>query len=414
MAKSFYSQEETREKLGMTEDQIKDLVRNGQLREFRDAGKVNYKVGEVDKLAAEFADDSDDDADGSSPDSSGLGASGLGGSLSGSLSQFDMLSTGELTLEDTGTGDSTGGAPAKSESGKSESAKSESAKSESASRSKTDMSGISGLGDGDLAKELSLSADESLGGGSFADSMKTGDLVLEPVGSEDDSGINLSKEGTADAVSLDDTVADKNDEDEKEGTVVSSIGVSVFDDDDVEVEADPLAQTVVAGGSDALGIDSTGSGSGLLDLTRESDDTSLGAELLDEIYPADEDESSGEMGDETRAGLADAAPESDSGGTDFAEVESAAATAAPAPAMVARTRVEYAPDAMATGFSWMLGASVLVMCLAGVTCAAAVRGVWPSALQILADNMLILGGACLGVTVIALGIGFMLGRRAEK
>jgi len=404
MAKSFYSQEETREKLGMTENQIKDLVRNGQLREFRDAGKVNYKVGEVDKLAAEFADDSDDDADGSSSGGSGLGGSGLGGSLSGSLSQFDMLSTGELTLEDTGTGDSTGGAPDKPET----------AKPGSASRSKTDMSGVSGLEDSDLAKELSLSADESLGGGSFADSMKTGDLVLEPVGSEDDSGINLSKEGTADAISLDDTVADKNDEDEKEGTVVSSIGVSVFDDDDVEVEADPLAQTVVAGGSDALGIDSTGSGSGLLDLTRESDDTSLGAELLDEIYPADEDESSGEMGDETRAGLADAAPESDSGGTDFAEAETAAAASAPAAVAVTRTRVEYAPDAMATGFSWMLGASVLVMCLAGVTCAAAVRGVWPSALQILADNMLIVGGACLGVTVIALGIGFMLGRRAEK
>ena len=34
-----------------------------------------------------------------------------------------------------------------------------------------------------------------------------------------------------------------------------------------------------------LALDSVGSGSGLLDLTRESDDTSLGAELLDEIYP---------------------------------------------------------------------------------------------------------------------------------
>lgn len=393
MAKSFYSQEETRAKLGMTEDQIKDLVRNGQLREFRDAGKVNYKVGEVDKLAAEFADDGDDDAGGSSLGASALGASGLGGSLSGSLSQFDMLSTGELTLEDTSSGDSPSGA---------------SKKSGAPSKSKSDMSGISGLGE-----ELSLSADESLGGGSFADSMNTGDLVLEPVGSEDDSGINLSKDGTSDAISLDDTVADKSDDDEKEGTVVSSIGVSVFDDDDVEIEADPLAQTVVAGGSDALGIDSTGSGSGLLDLTRESDDTSLGAELLDEIYPADEDESSGEMGDETRAGLADAAPEGDSGGTDFAEVESAAASA-PATVMAARTRIEYAPDAMATGFSWMLGASVLVMCLAGVACAAAVRGVWPSALQTLADNMLIVGGACLGVTVIALGIGFMLGRRAER
>jgi hypothetical protein len=34
-----------------------------------------------------------------------------------------------------------------------------------------------------------------------------------------------------------------------------------------------------------VNLEGTGSGSGLLDLTRESDDTSLGAELLDEITP---------------------------------------------------------------------------------------------------------------------------------
>ena len=37
--------------------------------------------------------------------------------------------------------------------------------------------------------------------------------------------------------------------------------------------------------SDHVDLDSGRSGSGLLDLSREADDTSLGAELLDEIYP---------------------------------------------------------------------------------------------------------------------------------
>jgi hypothetical protein len=37
-----------------------------------------------------------------------------------------------------------------------------------------------------------------------------------------------------------------------------------------------------------LGLDAVGSGSGLLDLTRESDDTSLGAELLEEVYSSEE------------------------------------------------------------------------------------------------------------------------------
>jgi hypothetical protein len=48
-----------------------------------------------------------------------------------------------------------------------------------------------------------------------------------------------------------------------------------------------MAQTAISGGSmqDQISLEGTGSGSGLLDLTRESDDTSLGAELLDEIAP---------------------------------------------------------------------------------------------------------------------------------
>ncbi len=65
-------------------------------------------------------------------------------------------------------------------------------------------------------------------------------------------------------------------------------GISVFDAGEVD-EADPMAQTIITeagiGADDDLALESVGSGSGLLDLTRESDDTSLGAELLDEIYP---------------------------------------------------------------------------------------------------------------------------------
>lgn len=64
-------------------------------------------------------------------------------------------------------------------------------------------------------------------------------------------------------------------------------GISVFDAGEIDL-ADPMAQTQVTGpmiDDEELALESVGSGSGLLDLTRESDDTSLGAELLDEIYP---------------------------------------------------------------------------------------------------------------------------------
>jgi len=69
------------------------------------------------------------------------------------------------------------------------------------------------------------------------------------------------------------------------GSQSSRSGVDIFHDD--TDKADPSAQTSIAPGinPESMNIESAGSGSGLLDLTRESDDTSLGAELLDEIAP---------------------------------------------------------------------------------------------------------------------------------
>ncbi|QOV87418.1 MerR family transcriptional regulator [Humisphaera borealis] len=64
----------------------------------------------------------------------------------------------------------------------------------------------------------------------------------------------------------------------------SGAGINVFGGDDVE-HVDPMAQTAITGAfTDQIDLQAVGSGSGLLDLTRESDDTSLGA-VLDEITP---------------------------------------------------------------------------------------------------------------------------------
>lgn len=71
-------------------------------------------------------------------------------------------------------------------------------------------------------------------------------------------------------------------------------GISIFDTESTE-EGDPSAVTRVTesvGGE--LTLDSVGSGSGLLDLTRESDDTSLGADLLEDVYKPDETGTTGE------------------------------------------------------------------------------------------------------------------------
>jgi hypothetical protein len=68
------------------------------------------------------------------------------------------------------------------------------------------------------------------------------------------------------------------------GTAAGRGGVNVFSADDSVEHADPAAQTAITP-ADQVNLEGVGSGSGLLDLTRESDDTSLGAELLDEIAP---------------------------------------------------------------------------------------------------------------------------------
>jgi len=116
----------------------------------------------------------------------------------------------------------------------------------------------------------------------FPDGMKKMfrvDQVDELAGGEEE--IPLSPE--ADTVSL--AEAEASEVKPKEDSVISSKGISIFDSEDLEIEtADPMAKTQIAPSiEDQITLEGVGSGSGLLDLTRESDDTSLGAEVLDNI-----------------------------------------------------------------------------------------------------------------------------------
>ena len=140
-----------------------------------------------------------------------------------------------------------------------------------------------------------------------------------------------------------------------EDTVITAEGISIFDEEDLEIEAaDPMAKTQIAPSlEDQIAIEGVGSGSGLLDLTRESDDTSLGAEVLDHI----------DM-DEVGSGMA-------------AEEAGGAVMVPEAAVMEAPTYVEAIDPAAGAFGGLLIGGSVVMFVLGAVMLSAMIEQVPP-------------------------------------
>ena len=85
MAGMFYTIQEVATKLSKSEDQVRQLVKDGKLREFRDGAKILFKVNEVDGMAGPASSSfSEESALSLTPldDTSSLMPSGPGGSTS--------------------------------------------------------------------------------------------------------------------------------------------------------------------------------------------------------------------------------------------------------------------------------------------------------------------------------------------
>jgi len=271
MAGEYYSVQEACERLGITEDELRNLVREGRLREFRDASGMMYRAGEIDSLAAEMG-----------------------------------------RPQEPAAPEPAAPAPA-----------------------------------GEPAAEPEQPAPEDSGAG------KTDVFSLE---TSDEGGGEKTSSGSGSSISL------------------------LDDLESITIPADPLAETVVAAGE----LDSGGSGSGLLDLARESDDTSLGAELYDEFAEGE------------------------------AQPEAAAAEAIqpePVEYAMAPTAAAEPVDPMVPGFVGMAVVGLITLLIAGMAVSAAVVDAWPSVLAGLYSNLwLYLLGAVLAAGVFWL-IGWMLGRQ---
>jgi hypothetical protein len=194
----------------------------------------------------------------------------------------------------------------------------------------------------------------------------------------------------------------------------SRSGIDVFQTDETE-KVDPSAATSIAPGinPDQISIESVGSGSGLLDLTRESDDTSLGAELMDEIAPS----ASGVRRSPGASAAADSLSASaltgsaTGTGVGMAEPRGAAAGARQAPALVE------APDPMAPAFGLAALGAACVLLFAAFALVSGVAGYHPDILRKMGSSdaggysfIIIVGGAFV-LPVVLFVAGLLMGRR---
>ncbi|MFA6186827.1 MAG: hypothetical protein WC770_06425 [Phycisphaerae bacterium] len=254
MAGMFYSLDQTKEKLGKNEAEIKALVRDGKLREFRDGAKQLYKTEDVDALASVPKGDT---------------------AILDDSMQLAIDETGEISLAPEELDMLMGDGNEKDE--------------KNESKFKLDETGA-------------LMADEVLG----QDDAKDDDFNLEIAASEDTKTNQKSKIDSKASSKLpagiDEPLTNDDTNISLSGDSINVLGGST--ENEFKISDDTLGETKliqkpskalddkgedemsVAKLDDDVNLDSFGggSGSGLLDLSLQADDTSLGA-VLDDIYP---------------------------------------------------------------------------------------------------------------------------------
>ena len=381
MAGMFYSLKETAEKLGIAEDQVTQLAEEGKLREFRDGSSLLFKIEEVEALL------------------SGVPSEDLDLELEPEAAVTDMEEALDLEpvveetepmfeLDDNAT----------AEAAEPELEAESSAELEMAAADTGDDLGLAPdlEAEGDTAAEFS--EDDIL-----AD-MGTASTAAEP--SEEESEISLAPE-----TGILGTESDITDMD----TALTGQGINVLGetDADYDVTDDSLAETVGPAGTsteasleeieDDVNLDSFGSGSGLLDLSLQADDTSLGG-ILDEIYTADGGDEGGAAGESDM--LEDMTAEAE-----HAASEESLAVPEPMVAMptVTSAYVEAAPDTQSNMLGILLFLPLLALLYTAIVTVSALKGVMPSILGSIQNLVWYLMGGAVVVSGIVVGASFVVG-----
>jgi len=396
MAGMFYSLKETAEKLGIAEDDVKQLAEEGKLREFRDGSNLLFKIEEVDALLSGGpSEDLEMDLE-----------------LEPEVAAPDM----EEALDLEPVVEEEPAAPAEEEAVlelEEDDLVLEEAEAEPAVEPATDLEmATEETGDLGLAPELEATDEAST---EFSEDDILADMGgdIEPVaeiGDLEESEISLAPETGMLAADSDITDMD---------TALAGEGINVLGetDADYDVTDDSLAETVGPAGTsteasleeieDDVNLDSFGSGSGLLDLSLQADDTSLGG-ILDEIYTAD-------GGDEgTPAGESDMLDDM-TAEAEHAESEEALALPEQMVAVptVTPAFAEVPPDTQSNMLGMLLFLPLLALLYAAIVTVSALRGVMPSILGSIQGMVWYITGGAIVVAALVAGASFVVGGEAK-
>jgi excisionase family DNA binding protein len=419
MAGMFYSLQEAAEKLGKTEDEVRKLGESGKLRLFRDGSNLLFKIEEVNTLAAERLDDD------------------LGLGLEPAEPGTDIFTdaqepTAEDLMLDLGeeTAAAKSGSDADLDIGSALDFKSESAEESKAeppaeldAESELDLEAapaaepqaeaeVKPAAEADASSELGLAPEEDQPAGAM-EGEPTAPVQEQPkeaAAAEED--ISLASESGLAAGS------DITDMD----TALTGEGVNVLGDTSTgaETSGDSSAETVAPAGESTeasleeieedVNLDSFGSGSGLLDLSLQADDTSLGG-ILDEIYTSE----GGEEGKAaaTPGSVEDISAEVDHVTADTTELVSAPEAVMPMTAVAATTFMEVPPDRASNIFGMLLFLPLLALLYTAIIAWAALCNAKPSILGPVQSIVWYIVGGAVVITGLVAAVAFTSGRERK-
>ncbi len=376
MAGMFYSLQEAAEKLNKTEEEIKQIVQEGNLREFRDGPNLLFKVEEVEALMSEASVPASEEAP--EPD------------VPEAETLEPEVSEPEALEPDVPEAESLEPEVSEPETLEPETLEPEALEPEIPEAEELELDiPEEEIPEMEALEEEMLAPSEEAAG--------TSEILLVP-----ETGAPVAPSELTDA-----------------DTALTGEGISVLGetDSDYQITDDTLAETAIPMGTAGTGpempleeiegdvnLDSFGSGSGLLDLSLQADDTSLGG-ILDEIYT---DEVEGQEPALDEVGSDSAAAIAADAGEILGEEQLMISQPAPdVPMALARPYIEAAPVMQSNTLGMLLFLPLLVIIYTAVVAVSGQRGVVPSIMSGIQGLIWYIMGGAAGVALLVAVVAFM-------